>query len=141
MQWIIIHTVLTPSYEGDVMLKYELKGTVYTIEELSDMSGIAAPTLRDRLRRGYSIEEAIKPIPTSDSVLEFCNDSWYQDWIGMSISKLYEIYWKWCMVHDYIPIHKQHFSRQIKTMFPIKIVSTKRQDGCHRIIRLAHEVK
>lgn len=118
------------------MYKYTLNGIIYTIEELSDMSGIAPPTLRDRLRRGYSPEEAIKPIPTHDSVLGFCNASWYRDWIGMSIHDLYEIYWRWCMVHDYHPITKQGFSRQIKLMFPIKIVSTKRVDGCHRIIRL-----
>ena len=118
------------------MYKYTLKGNNYTIEELSDMSGISQASIRDRIRRGYSVEEAVKEIPTHESVLGFCNASWYQDWIGMSISDLYHIYWKWSVLHDYKPITKQGFSRQIKLMFPIKIVSTKRVDGCYRIIRL-----
>ena len=73
------------------MAKYDFKGSWYTPNELSEMSGIPAHTLRDRLRRGYSIEEAITAVPTQTSVKEFCDASLWEDWIGMSMSDLYEI--------------------------------------------------
>ena len=39
---------------------YEYEGQVYTINGLSELSGIQPATLRDRLRRGYSLEQAIR---------------------------------------------------------------------------------
>lgn len=119
------------------MAKYFYQGNWYTPNELSDISGVAAHTLRDRLRRGYSVEEAVKSIPTHDSVKEFGESSWYEDWIGMSINDLHEIYWKWCVSHGYTPISKQGFSRQLTSMYPmLKTVPTKRGDKCHRVIRM-----
>ena len=79
------------------MKRYYLKNHWYTVNELSEMSGVQPHTLRDRLRRGYSVEEAVSLAPTATSVKEFCEASWYEDWIGMSINDLYEIYWKWCI--------------------------------------------
>lgn len=118
------------------MNNYTLNMHNYTINELSEMSGISPASLRDRLRRGYSVEEAVKPIPTHTSVLAFCDASWYLDWIGMSVSYLHEIYYKWCISNGYEPIGKQAFSRQIKSMYPIKTISTKRYNSSERIIRL-----
>ena len=46
------------------MHKLFYKGNWYTAKELADKSGIPAHTVRDRLRRGFSIEEAVKPIAT-----------------------------------------------------------------------------
>ena len=118
-------------------MRYELKGSWYTPTELSDMSGIPPHTIRDRLRRGFSTEEAIKAIPTHDSVKEFCEASYYNDWIGMSINDLHEIYWKWSIQHGYSPIQKQGFSRQLFGIYPmLKTVPTKRGDKCSRIIRM-----
>ena len=118
-------------------MRYELKGSWYTPTELSDMSGIPPHTIRDRLRRGFSTEEAIKVIPTHDSVKEFCEASYYNDWIGMSINDLHEIYWKWSIQHGYSPIQKQGFSRQLFGIYPmLKTVPTKRGDKCFRIIRM-----
>ena len=116
---------------------YEYKGQSYTVNQLSEISGIAPHTLRDRFRRGYTVEEAIKQQPINDSVKLFCEASWYQDWIGMSTSYLHEIYWKWCVSHQYTPLTKQGFSRHLISMHPmLKTIPTKRGIKCNRIIRL-----
>ena len=54
------------------MRQYEYRGQPHTINQLSEMSGIAPATIRDRLRRGYSVEQAVRPIATNDSVEAFC---------------------------------------------------------------------
>lgn len=119
------------------MHKLFYRGNWYTAKELADKCGMPAHTVRDRLRRGYSVEEAVKPIATHDSVREFGESSWYEDWIGMSISDLHEIYWRWCVSHGYTPISKQGFSRQLMVRYPmLKTIPTKSGDGCARIIRL-----
>lgn len=119
------------------MAKYQYNDTWYTPNELSELSGIAAHTIRDRLRRGYPVEEAIKITPIKDSVREFGESSWYEDWIGMSMSDLHEIYWKWCVSSGYTPIQKQGFSRQLMGMYPmLKTVPTKRGNQCLRVIRM-----
>lgn len=119
------------------MARYELNGKWYTLNQLSEISGIPPHTIRDRLRRGYSVEEAVKVVATQDSVKEFGESSWYEDWIGMSINDLHKIYWKWCIEHGYTPIQKQGFSRQLLSMYPmLKTVPTKKGDKCLRIIRL-----
>ena len=118
-------------------MKYEYKGSWYSPNQLSEMSGIPAHTIRDRLRRGYSIEEAIKVVATQDSVKEFCAASLWEDWIGMSINDLFKIYWRWSVSHGYTPLQIQGFSRQLMSMYPmLKTVPTKREDKCVRIIRL-----
>lgn len=119
------------------MNRYAYKNRMYTVKELSEMSGIDAHTLRDRLRRGFPIEQAIRLMPIHESVEHFCEASYYQDWIGMSINDLYEIYWKWCVSNEYQATTKQGFSRQIKTMYPqLKTIPTTNNGGSKRIIRL-----
>lgn len=119
------------------MKHYELNGSWYTISELSDMSGIKAHTLRDRLRRGYSIEEAIKALPTDEGVLAFNEASWWEDWIGKPVDYVYDLYWNWCVARNYTPLSKQGFSRHIFKLYPmLKTVPTKQGNKCHRIIRL-----
>ena len=118
-------------------MRYELHGHWYTPNELSEISGISPHTIRDRLRRGYTVEEAIKDIPTQDSIKEFCEASYYQDWIGMSINDLHKIYWKWSVSSGYTPISKQGFSRQLMKIYPmLKTVPTKQGNVYHRIIRM-----
>lgn len=119
------------------MKKYEYNNHFYTVKELSEMSGIPPHTIRDRLRRGYSVDEAVKDIPLHDSVVEFAEASWYEDWIGMTTSYLYKIYWEWSVSFGYTPLHHQCFTRQLLSMYPnLKIVPTKYKDGtCHRVIR------
>lgn len=119
------------------MAKYEFKGGWYTPNQLSEMSGISAHTIRDRLRRGYEVEEAIKMLPIQESIKEFCEASYYPDWIGMAMSDLYEIFFKWCISNGHELVSKQTFTRHIMSMYPmLKIVPTKRGDKCYRIIRL-----
>ena len=119
------------------MARYELNGNWYTPDELSELSGIKPHTIRDRLRRGYSVEEAVRVVATQDSVKEFTESSWYEDWLGMSINDLHAIYWKWCIEHGYSPIHKQGFSRQLLNMYPmLKTIPTKIGDKYFRIIRM-----
>ena len=88
-------------------MKYNYRDGWYTINELADMSGIAPPTIRDRLRRGYSLEQAISLNPVKESILEFDNSSYWTDWIDITVSNLYEIYWKWCVSNGYQPESKQ----------------------------------
>lgn len=119
------------------MAKYQFREGWYTPNELSEMSGIPAHTIRDRLRRGYSVDEAVKSLPVAESVKEFSNASCYEDWIGVSINDLYKIYWKWCIQSGYTALQKQGFSRQLLGMYPmLKTVPTKYVDKCHRVIRL-----
>lgn len=119
------------------MARYELNGRWYTPNELSEMSGIKVHTIRDRLRRGFSVDEAIKVAAINDGVREFGDASYYHDWVGMPISDLYEIYWNWCIANGYNTLQLQGFSRQIMSMYPmLKTVPTKCGDKCQRIIRL-----
>lgn len=119
------------------MAKHLYKGSWYTPNELSEISGVKAHTIRDRLRRGYSVEEAVKTTATDDSIKMFCEASCYEDWIGMAISDLYEIYWKWVVSSGYHPISKQGFSRQLTQMYPmLKTVPTKSANGYSRVIRM-----
>lgn len=119
------------------MAKYEYKGEWYTPNQLAEMSGVLPHTIRDRLRRGYPVEEAIKMTVTHESVKEFCEASYYHDWLGMSISDLHTIYWKWCVSSGYTPLQKQGFSRQLMGMYPmLKIVPTNRDGTYHRVIRM-----
>lgn len=119
------------------MARHEFNGSWYTPNELSEMSGIPAHTIRDRLRRGYTVEEAIKTVATTVSVKEFCDASHWEDWLGMSINDLYEIFWKWCVSHGYTPLSKQGFSRQLMLKHPmLKTVPTKMDSGYARVIRL-----
>jgi hypothetical protein len=117
------------------LAKHELNGKWYTPKELSEMSGVLPHTIRDRLRRGYSVEEAIKVTSTQVSVKAFAESSWYEDWIGMSTNDLHKIYWKWCIEHGYSPIQIQGFTRQLFGMYPmLKTVPTKKGDRCFRVI-------
>lgn len=119
------------------MPRHELKGNWYTPDELSELSGIPAHTIRDRLRRGYSVEEAVKVTATKDSIKDFAEASWWEDWIGMSINDLHKIYWEWCIRNGYAALQKQGFSRQLMGMFPmLKTVPTKRGDRYMRVIRM-----
>lgn len=119
------------------MAKYYLRGKWYTPNELSVLAGVKPHTIRDRLRRGFSVEEAVKVYATQDSVKDFALASWWKDWVGMPINDLYEIYWNWCIRTGYKPLSKQGFSRQLLAMHPmLKTVPTKRDNKCNRIIRL-----
>ena len=100
------------------MKQYELDGSLWTINELSECHGISPPTLRDRLRRGYTVEEAVKESPLNESVTEFCEASYWKDWIGMLISDLYSIYWKWCIGQGYTPLSNIAFSQQLFRIYP-----------------------
>ena len=117
-------------------MEHLYKGKMYTIEELSFMSGIERATIRDRIRRGYSVEEALQITPIHESVREFCYSSLYEDWIGMSTKYLHEIYFKWCISNEYTPINQQAFTRQILKLYPnLKTVPTRYDTHCCRVIR------
>lgn len=118
------------------MKRYAYRGGVYSITELSEMSGIAPHTLRDRLRRGYPVEEAVKMTATHDSVREFGEASYWKDWIGLSTNDLHAVYWRWCVSQGYTPLQLKGFSRQLFANFPmLKTVPTSKRDGNYRVIR------
>lgn len=119
------------------MNRYMYKGREYTVNELAEMSGIAHATIRSRIRKGYTIEQAISLVPIDDSVREFCGTSWYKDWIGMSTQYLYKIYWNWCVSNEYLPAPLKAFTKQLMSLYPnLKVVPTKHKNGqCNRVIR------
>lgn len=100
------------------MRRYEYNGMHLTINEISEMVGVPQHTLRDRLRRGYSIEQATTLTPLTDSIQDFVAHSMWTDWIGMSMNDLYKIYWKWSVSHGYQVMSKQGFARQLFTIYP-----------------------
>jgi len=117
--------------------RYIYQDRIYTVKELSEISGIAQHTLRDRLRRGYTVEQAVKLTPTRESVEHFREASYWKDWLGMSTTDLYEIYWRWCIQHGYPAVQKQGFTRHIMQAYPqLKVIPTRRGDKCYRIIRM-----
>jgi hypothetical protein len=119
------------------MPKHEINGSWYSTKQLSEMSGIPQHTIRDRLRRGYEIEEAIKVLPIHKSVKDFSEASYYMDWVGETIDEVWSIYWKWSLDNGYSPLQKQGFSRQVMGMYPmLKTVPSQVGNGYKRIIRL-----
>ena len=116
---------------------YHYNDSWYSIQELAEMSGVRDVTIRDRLRRGYTIEQAVKQVLTDDTVEMFNAASWWEDWIGISTSYLYKIYWNWCVSNGYTPISQISFTRQLMKMYPnLKVVATRKRDGsCVRVIR------
>jgi hypothetical protein len=115
---------------------YNYNGTAYTVNQLSEMSGIAPATIRDRIRRGYSVEQAIKMTAANDSVEQFNQASWWEDWIGMPISDLHKIYYKWCVSNEYTPIAIQGFSRHLMALNPwLKTIPIKQGGKSQRVIR------
>ena len=118
------------------MLKLLYKDQIMTVNELSEISGIAPATIRDRLRRGFSVEEAVRESAVNDSVREFADASWWEDWIGHSTDYVYEIYFEWCFGNGYEPLQKQGFTRHIMSMYPnLKTVPSRRNGGCCRVVR------
>lgn len=117
------------------MSKYYYKGKWYDINDLVDMSGISSPTIRARLRNGYSIEQALREDPLHDSVIEFCEASWWEDWIGLETSYLHEIYWNWCVSNELTPVGIKIFTKEIMMLYPNLIVmpSKKRNKYCRLI--------
>ena len=118
------------------MLKLVLNDKVYTVNELSEITGIAAPTIRKRLRDGYSVEESVRDIPTHTSVTEFDESSWWEDFVGKSTKEVYDIYWGWCIKNNHKPLSHSGFTRQLFSMYPnLKGVPSRTSNGCCRIIR------
>lgn len=116
---------------------YDYRGKRYTAVQLSEMSGIPSATIRDRVRRGYSVDEAVKMSASHDSLQAFGDASYWDDWIGRSTSELYDVYWKWCVKHGYKPLQHKGFTRQLLTTYPmLKVIPTKTKNGYKRIIRL-----
>lgn len=119
------------------MLKLDYKGNTMTVNELSEISGIKPATIRSRLRKGYSVEQAVQISPIHDSVIHFCEVSWYQDWIDTPMCELYQLYYEYCINYDYEPLYIQNFSMQVMKMYPQLRVVSKRldRDGkCMRVI-------
>lgn len=104
------------------MNRYEYKGVMYTINELSDMSGIKPATLRHRLRSGYDVVNALKETPIHTSVEVFSEASYWMDWEGKSIEELYRIYTKWCDRNCYSTVPKQTFGKELQLLYPIYTV-------------------
>ena len=122
---------------GYIDMMYQYNDSWYTIKELAEMSGVTEPTIRDRLRRGYTIEQAIKHVLVDESVEMFNEASWWEDWIGMSTLYLHKIYWNWCVSNGYTPLSQISLTRQLMKMYPnLKVVPNKKTDGsCVRVIR------
>lgn len=99
------------------MKYYEYKGKMYTLSELSKLSGINYTTLAERLNRGYSIDEAIAYTPKiANSVQGFVDASTPSDWDGLPNEELYKLYRNWCLRNDFRPESQVHFSRCLRRL-------------------------
>ena len=117
-------------------MKYEYRDTEFTIKELSEMSGIPAPTIRARLRSGYSLEEALQPIPLDEGVAAFAESSWWEDWLGKTVEEVHKTYWRWCVSNGYRPFAKIPFMKQVLSIYPqLYTVPNRTHDGNKRVIR------
>lgn len=126
------------------MKNFLYKDELYSGKELAAKCGIKYTTFMERIKRGYTVEEAVQTdykIP--DSIKAFDDASNYFDWNGMTNAELYDIYRKWCMKEDHkYPVESDvHFGRSIRLLHPnIRIVPTrlKRLDGIvyKRVIRV-----
>lgn len=97
------------------------KNQVYNAKELSDLTGIKYGTLCDRLRRGYTVEEAIadqQRIP--ESIIEFVQASHPPDWEGHVNEEIYFQYMRWCENHEPKFEYESivHFMRSLKKAVP-----------------------
>lgn len=117
------------------MNRYEYKGVMYTINELSELSGIKPATIRQRLRSGYDLTNALKEKPIHTSVELFSEASWWMDWEGQSIDKLYQIYCNWCDKNFYNIVPKQTFGKEIQLLYPIYTVPNFNKGTYTRVIR------
>lgn len=102
-------------------MKHYYNGKWYTINRLAELSGVSAPAIRDRLRRGYSIEQAVCPHPMKDSIKEFILASYYKDWIDEKLDDVYQVYWKWCLANGFTPDTKTTFSRQLFGLYGVYV--------------------
>lgn len=109
------------------MKQYLYRGNTYSIRELSEISGIKYTTLAERLKRGYTVDEAVcgnTRIP--ESIIQFDNHSDYTDWDGLVSEQVYKIYISWCLKHHFNVESKVHFTRCIKRLHPnIRFVPTR----------------
>ena len=99
------------------MKYYEYKGKMYTLSELSKLSGVKYTTLAERLNRGYTVQQAISDhAKISDSVQGFVDASTPSDWDGLPNEELYKLYRNWCLRNDFQPESQVHFSRCLRRL-------------------------
>lgn len=99
------------------MKYYEYKGKMYTLSELSKLSGVKYTTLVERLNRGYTVEQAISDhSKISDSVQSFVDASTPSDWDGLPNEELYKLYRNWCLRNDFQSESQVHFSRCLRRL-------------------------
>lgn len=124
------------------MKKYEYKGQLYNMKELSNISGVNYTTLVNRINKGYTVEEAVSDNPrVPESIREFDLHSDYHDWSGMVNEELYDNYKSWCIKNEFRPESNIHFTRSIKQLHPnIRLVPSrlKTPDGIKykRVVRV-----
>lgn len=109
------------------MRHFNYNGQTFTLRELSEFTGIKYTTLSERLKRGYTLEEAIADgCKVPESITEFVNASYPKDWHGLENSELYQIYSKWCSNNGYQKEAMIHFMRMLKRVVPnLRIVQTR----------------
>lgn len=109
------------------MKYYEYRNQLLTMRELADLTGVNYTTLVERLKRGYTVEEAVadeQRVP--ESVHEFVDASYPPDWDGLVNEELYKTYTQWCDRNDYEAESNVHFTRCIKRLIPtLRVVPTR----------------
>lgn len=124
------------------MKMYYYNGDWLNTRQLSEHCNVPYSTLARRLKRGMSVEDAVRtspPIP--ESIIEFDKESDYHDWNKMENTEIYDNYVRWCEKNDYNKVAINYFFRCLKYIHnDIKIVPTKKKVGnqliTKRILRL-----
>lgn len=101
------------------MKKLLYKGNLYTGKELADFTGVKYTTLMERLRRGYTVEEAVADesrIPAS--VQAFVDEYDVMSLNGQTCKEVFNTYRCFCVIHHLIPETQVHFGKSIKRLLP-----------------------
>lgn len=119
------------------MILYEYKGEARTAKGLCDEFGISYQTFKTRIKKGYSVEQALGlKSCIDDSIFAFVSGSDPKSWNGLTMIQLFDKYSKWCIKKGYTAVTKSKFTHSIRSLVPTletKVKRIKSYDGDHSV--------
>ena len=110
-------------------------GHAYNVRQLADQAGLPYNTIWNRLKNGYTPEEAMRQPLIANSVLEFIEADDPSSWDGETTFDVWERYERWCYKEDvgYLPLTFQTFVRQIRQQLDIRLVHSSVWEGDEKV--------
>lgn len=119
------------------MILYEYKGEARTAKGLCDDFGVPYQTFKTRIKKGYSVEQALGlKSRVDESISAFVSDSDIKSWDGLTMMQLFDKYSKWCIKKGYSSVTKSKFTHSIRELVPnleTKVKRIKSYDGDHSV--------